>query len=99
MTITPYEACKFMRNVLQGDHGCWLWAGHLNPDGSGQFRIWKRRFVAKRFAKFIEVGDIPQGMCVVNKCSTRSCVNPSHLKIVTRKQLRRLPNSQAAVRG
>jgi len=60
--------------------GCWLWTGTTIGKGYGVFRtIPTIKTVAHRVAWQLYRGPIPNGMWVLHKCDTPSCVNPLHL--------------------
>lgn len=71
--------------------GCWLWQGGKNYQGYGRFQINTTEIMAHRFAYMCLVGEIPEGkeidhfLVSQGKCS-QDCVNPDHLKAVTRRE-------------
>ena len=56
--------------------GCWLWIAGKYPAGYG--RVWdgKKTRLAHRVSYELHVGPIPDGMKVLHKCDTPSCVRP-----------------------
>lgn len=64
---------------------CWTWTG-CTRSGYGIARIKRKSRQAHRISYEIHTGPIPDGMDIDHKCFTRSCVNPAHLRAVTRKQ-------------
>lgn len=87
--VTPHRRELFGRHFDQGD-GCWMWRGGNNGHGYGVFGIQldgrPAKVYAHRYAYTIHVGPIPNGMEIDHTCHNRGCVNPSHLRVVTRKQ-------------
>jgi len=69
--------------------GCWLWLGPHNMQGYPQIcktSIFGRYMQAHRGVYETLVGPIPDDLELDHECHCRSCVNPEHLKPVTRKQ-------------
>jgi hypothetical protein len=78
---------EFLSRVEKTPFGCWLWTGYCNPKGYGSARYNGRAQPAHRVAYFLLVGEIPRNKPELDHlCNTRSCVNPSHLEPVTRKE-------------
>lgn len=67
--------------VMLPETGCWLWYKSWTDTGYGQFHRNKKHSYAHRFAYTAFVGPVPDGLCVLHKCDTRSCVNPEHLLV------------------
>ncbi len=71
---------------------CWLWKGKLTRKGYAQFSIkngypghpqgWEP-VAAHRFAYELQVGPIPDGLCIDHLCFVRHCMNGAHLEAVT----------------
>lgn len=78
---------RFMMKVQKGP-GCWEWTGSLSDTGYGSIydSAQRKQCSAHRFSYEVMVGAIPAGMDLDHICSNRSCVNPHHLRPVTRKQ-------------
>lgn len=72
------------------DAGCWLWTGKIFPNGYGCMRIQRggvrTAFMAHRVVYQHYVGPIPAGCDLDHLCRVRSCVNPTHLEPVSRKE-------------
>lgn len=81
---------RFMEKVSpEPNSGCWLWTGGIRPaDGYGA--IWsqdrKRMLLAHRVAYELFVGAPPAGLDLDHKCRVRCCVNPDHLRAVSRRE-------------
>ena len=70
---------------------CWLWTAAKYPTGYGSFSIGGRPprgrvHYAHRVSYVIAHGQIEEGLVIDHICRNRSCVNPNHLRQVTRKQ-------------
>lgn len=64
---------------------CWIWNGSKTR-GYGNFVIKQRPTKcvrAHRYAYELLVAQIPNGMTIDHLCKNPSCVNPSHMEIVT----------------
>lgn len=71
--------------------GCWLWVGGHSADGYA--RVWsgdRREQLGHRVSYIAFVGPIPDGHEIDHACRQRSCVNPKHLRAVTRSENVRL---------
>jgi hypothetical protein len=84
---------------------CWLWvAGREGHGGYGLFWLNGRNEVAHRVSYTWCNGPIPAGVEIDHICRVRQCVNPEHLRPVSRKQnnenrSRANAKSQSGVRG
>ena len=65
---------------------CWLWTASLTNYGYGQFHHEGKNVGAHRLSYRMFNGDIPDGYDLDHVCRVRRCVNPAHLRTVSRKQ-------------
>lgn len=93
---------RFWRHVDK-TAGCWLWTGARCHGGYAQFRLSghpKRGDVVQdsvhRIAYRWLVGEIAPGMQLDHRCRVRTCVNPSHLEVVTPRENTLRGNTPAA---
>ena len=81
---------RFWQSVEVTTGSCWIWTKPLDRDGyARQWRIGSRtdgsrtRVRPHRFIYESVNGPIPEGEQIDHLCRCRSCVNPSHLDVVT----------------
>ena len=67
--------------------GCWLWLGHLDRNGYGDYHATKSGpfLSAHRMAYQAFRGEIQDGMDIDHLCRVHCCVNPEHMEVVTRR--------------
>lgn len=75
---------------------CWNWVGFINGPGYGMFNMGSGTIVSSRAAWILFNGEIPNGMVIDHVCRNRKCVNPSHLRTVTRGQNSKHRDSQSS---
>lgn len=75
--------------TVDSSTGCWVWDGHCNTGGYGQFRLGgPKMMLAHRYYYEKLVGPIPENHELHHVCRNRKCVNPEHLQPVTRQSHR-----------
>jgi len=62
---------------------CWVWQGHLSR-GYGHMRVGDRKLSAHRISWAVHNGPVPLGLCILHRCDTPACVNPTHLFLGTK---------------
>lgn len=65
---------------------CWLWLGSKYGNGYGAFHVNRIKRLAHRVSYEIHIGEIDPGMVLDHICRVRHCVNPKHLRVVTRQE-------------
>lgn len=67
---------------------CWIWTAGKNIWGYGRFWVKEnnRKVQAHRLPYEWENGPMPEGLEPDHLCRVRSCVRPSHLEAVTRRE-------------
>src|SRR3990167_5485175 len=63
--------------------GCWIWMKTCDRKGYGQTCLNGKRIRAHRASFLVYKGAIPDGLCVLHKCDTPSCINTAHLFLGT----------------
>ena len=84
---TAIQRFKAKYSVNQAT-GCWDWSASKNL-GYGQMGInlgdgKYRPLFAHRISYEIHKGDIPENLVIDHICRNRGCVNPDHLRLLTR---------------
>ena len=74
--------------------GCWIWAGHRNRKGYGQFWMQGRAHWAHRVSYAAFNGPIEAGQHIDHKCRNTSCCNPDHLQAIDPATNRALQHSR-----
>ncbi|WP_430754628.1 HNH endonuclease signature motif containing protein [Micrococcus luteus] len=65
---------------------CFIWTGALAKNGYGYMSVNNKVQPVHRLAYLASHGFIPDGQDIDHVCFNRACVEPSHLRAVTRKQ-------------
>lgn len=86
----------FTKKVLKTD-GCWIWIGAKDKNGYGRFLFNNSLLTAHRASYILKYEVIAEGKDVHHTCGNPSCVNPEHLKALTRKQHSLLGNGMSAI--
>jgi len=85
------DLARFWSKVPKRDEGaCWIWTGGKDRDGYGRFRLPSGWQLAHRWIYQQQNGAIPDGLVIdhvrARGCTSRACVNPAHLEVVTVQQ-------------
>ncbi len=84
--MDPGAIARFLAKVSVSAEGCWLWAGHVDEKGYGQFKWAGRAWWAHRISYVTFRGRIRNGNEIDHSrcpCRERRCVNPDHLAQTT----------------
>ncbi len=86
VVITISLLRRFMSKVdINGDlDACHCWTGAKTKKGYGQFRHGGNACQAHRISYAIFIGPLEDGEEVDHECQNTSCVNPRHLRIMTK---------------
>jgi len=76
---------RFWPKVAKGD-GCWTWTGSTNGVGYGKIHDGKQLVYAHRLSWQLANGPIPDLGIIDHMCHNATCVNPEHLRLVTKRQ-------------
>lgn len=73
---------RFWAHGRRDAAGCLLWTGALQR-GYGWLTWNRKQTRAHRVAWTLACGSIPSGLCVLHRCDTPACFEPSHLFLGT----------------
>lgn len=84
--FTSSDMDRFFDKIhIDHETGCWNWKNALCSHGLyGQFSIKHRRVRAHKAIYVSCYGPVPAGYEVDHECGNPSCVNPSHLRAITK---------------
>lgn len=77
---------RFQEKLSVSDSGCWIWIGSKDRHGYGQIRVNGRLSYAHRVSFEMYHSPITDGQLIDHLCFTPACVNPSHLRAVSRRE-------------
>lgn len=76
---------RFLEKVEpEPNTGCWLWTSIVGNNGYGLFHNGEKIVIAHRWSYENFRGPIPGGLEIDHICRVRCCVNPQHLRALTR---------------
>lgn len=77
---------RFMDKIRLTPNGCWIWTGAVNGFGYAHLHTYVRGKPERAHVWIWQLinGQKPEGMELHHMCQIRHCVNPSHLRLVTR---------------
>lgn len=78
------ESSRFWAKVRKDPDGCWIWTSAVIKNGYGVFMLRKQTVYAHRISFFAAHQGISLDLVVDHMCRNRLCVNPDHLRQLTR---------------
>ena len=69
--------------------GCWIWVSTIGAGGYGVMSLklpTRKPYRAHRISYVIHHGPIDPNMVIDHTCRVKSCVNPSHLRMITQRE-------------
>jgi len=77
---------NILEHVVVADNSCWIWIHCTNREGYGYGDFGSYHGSAHRFIYQVFNGPIANELVVDHLCRVTSCVNPAHLRAVTRRE-------------
>jgi hypothetical protein len=74
----------WLKTMPEPMSGCWLWIGNTSAQGYGTMYFHGENTPAHRAAWQLHRGPIGEGKEIDHLCKTRACVNPDHLRVITK---------------
>lgn len=68
------------------DTPCKIWTGAIEKTGYGRRKVKGKMWMAHRFAYQEHYGDLSPDLVVDHLCFNRGCVEPTHLRQITREE-------------
>jgi len=75
------DPIKRLWSLVEKTDSCWLWKGLLNQRGA--YGVYRHKY-AHRVVYELVVGKIPKNLVLDHICRIHNCVNPKHLRVITR---------------
>lgn len=76
----------FEKTDKRSDAECWTWTASKDAHGYGKFWLSGKKITAQRASFIMFCGPIPENHQVDHLCFNPSCVNPAHLRSVTKSE-------------
>jgi hypothetical protein len=92
-----FESRLWAKVDKTAEGGCWIWTACLNDAGYGMIGVSGKPRRAHRVVYELTYGSIPDGKELDHICRVRRCVNPNHLRPVSRRENLTAPGSLAII--
>ncbi|SRR6266403_283499 len=81
--LSTFSRIKAKRVILL-DNDCWKWTGYKDKLGYGHLIFHRAKYLAHRLFYERLIGPIPNGLVLHHECRNPWCVNPQHVRPVSK---------------
>lgn len=86
-SLLGLTAAELKKRTCSNKGGCWLWCGNRNTNGYPRITRAGVNYFVHRVMYRLGKGPIPRGKSLWHDCRHPHCINPAHLRPLTRREI------------